>query len=53
MLKEIKYPILEGKIDGTPFHSSQYSVLPEIYVQNASLEIAWTKVPFSEQYYLR
>ena len=27
-----------------PWHSSQYQTLPEIYVQNASLEIAWTKV---------
>ncbi len=27
-----------------PWHSSQYPSLPEIYVQNASLEIAWTNV---------
>lgn len=27
-----------------PWHSSQYPTLPEIYVQNASLEIAWTRV---------
>ena len=27
-----------------PWHSSQYPSLPEIFVQNASLEIAWTKV---------
>lgn len=27
-----------------PWHSSQYQSLPEIYVQNASLEIAWTRV---------
>lgn len=27
-----------------PWHSSQYPSLPEIYVQNASLEIAWTRV---------
>ena len=40
------YPIFKGKIEDTPYHSSQYSVLPEIYVQNASLEIAWAKVPF-------
>ena len=25
-----------------PWHSSQYPTLPEVYVQNASLEIAWT-----------
>ena len=27
-----------------PWHSSQYPSLPEIFVQNASLEIAWTRV---------
>ena len=26
-----------------PWHSSQYKTLPKVYVQNASLEIAWTK----------
>jgi CMP-N-acetylneuraminic acid synthetase len=31
-----------------PWHSSQYQSLPEVYVQNASLEIAWTKVVFEE-----
>jgi CMP-N,N'-diacetyllegionaminic acid synthase len=29
-----------------PWHSSQYPSLPEVYVQNASLEIAWTRVVF-------
>src|SRR3989304_5640571 len=29
-----------------PWHSSQYQTLPEVYVQNASLEIAWTRVVF-------
>ena len=29
-----------------PWHSSQYQSLPEVYVQNASLEIAWSKVVF-------
>ena len=29
-----------------PWHSSQYQSLPEIYAQNASLEIAWSKVVF-------
>lgn len=29
-----------------PWHSSQYPALPEVYVQNASLEIAWTRVVF-------
>jgi len=29
-----------------PWHSSQYPALPEVYVQNASLEIAWARVVF-------
>ena len=32
-----------------PWHSSQYPTLPEIYVQNASLEIAWTRVVFEDR----
>ena len=27
-----------------PWHSSQYAALPPVYVQNASLEIAWSRV---------
>jgi N-acylneuraminate cytidylyltransferase len=27
-----------------PFHSRQYAALPPVYVQNSSLEIAWTRV---------
>lgn len=29
-----------------PWHSSQYPTLPEVYVQNASLEVAWSRVVF-------
>ncbi len=32
-----------------PWHSSQYPSLPEVYVQNASLEIARTRVVFEEK----
>ena len=32
-----------------PWHSSQYQSLPEVYVQNASLEIAWSRVVFNER----
>jgi CMP-N,N'-diacetyllegionaminic acid synthase len=32
-----------------PWHSSQYPSLPEVYVQNASLEIAWTRVVFEQR----
>lgn len=34
-------PIMPLKNENTPWHSSQFNSLPEIYVQNASLEIAW------------
>tara|TARA_Y100001960_G_C14682173_1_gene831812 strand:- start:460 stop:1251 length:792 start_codon:yes stop_codon:yes gene_type:complete len=37
-------PILPYELDGTPWHSNQYAALPTIYVQNASLEIAWSRV---------
>lgn len=37
-------PIMDGTNNGQPFHSSQYTALPKIYVQNASLEIAHSYV---------
>ncbi len=41
-------PVIENpNPDDTPWHSKQYAALPEVYVQNASLEIAWTGVPLS------
>jgi N-acylneuraminate cytidylyltransferase len=33
---------------GVPWHSTPYQSLPEVYVQNASLEIAWTRVVFED-----
>jgi N-acylneuraminate cytidylyltransferase len=30
--------------DGVPLHSTQYAALPQVYVQNSALEIAWTRV---------
>ena len=39
-------PILNGHIDGVPWHSCQYSSLPSVYVQNASLEIARTRMMY-------
>ena len=38
-------PLISGKVDKTPYHSSQYAALPEVYAQDASLEIAWSEVP--------
>lgn len=32
-----------------PWHSSQYASLPEVYVQNASLEIAWARVVWEDR----
>lgn len=37
-------PLMKETLNGVPFHSCQMAALPEIYVQNASLEIAWTRV---------
>jgi len=37
-------PVMPFTIDATPWHSSQYGALPEIYAQDASLEIAWTRI---------
>jgi N-acylneuraminate cytidylyltransferase len=38
------HPLLPLGPADRPWHSSQYQALPPIYVQNASLEIAWTRV---------
>lgn len=32
-----------------PWHSSQYQALPVVYVQNASLEIAWSRVVYESR----
>jgi N-acylneuraminate cytidylyltransferase len=37
-------PVMPFTIDKTPWHSNQYAALPEIYVQDASLEIAWSRI---------
>jgi N-acylneuraminate cytidylyltransferase len=39
-------PLLPSTPTEQPWHSSQYQSLPEVYVQNASLEIAWSRVVF-------
>jgi N-acylneuraminate cytidylyltransferase len=39
-------PLLPLGPEALPWHSSQYQALPEVYVQNASLEIAWTRVVY-------
>ena len=39
-------PVLPFANGAHPWHSSQYQALPEVHVQNASLEMAWTRVVF-------
>lgn len=49
---EVMNPLLKGnepslpkKPEGNaPWHSTPYQALPEVYIQNASLEIAWCRV---------
>jgi N-acylneuraminate cytidylyltransferase len=40
-------PLLPLSPPEQPWHSSQYQSLPEVFVQNASLEIAWVQVVFN------
>ena len=42
-------PLLPLSPPEQPWHSSQYPSLPEVYIQNASLEIAWTRVVLKER----
>ncbi len=39
----------EGGPADQPWHSTPYQALPPVYVQNASLEIAWTRVVFERR----
>jgi CMP-N,N'-diacetyllegionaminic acid synthase len=42
-------PIMPFGPEQQPWHSSQYESLPAVYVQNASLEIAWSRVALEER----
>ncbi|MDO8753452.1 MAG: acylneuraminate cytidylyltransferase family protein [Anaerolineales bacterium] len=41
-------PLLTMDPAEQPWHSTPYQALPEVYSQNASLEIAWTRVVFDQ-----
>ena len=41
-------PLLDGGPVNPPWHSMAYQSLPEVLIQNASLEIAWTRVPLED-----
>ena len=38
------FPLMPFGPEAQPWHSTPYQALPLVYVQNASLEIAWTRV---------
>ena len=38
------FPLLPSSNGAQPWHSTPYQALPVVYVQNASLEIAWTRL---------
>jgi CMP-N,N'-diacetyllegionaminic acid synthase len=42
-------PIMPFGPEQQPWHSSQYGSLPAVYVQNASLEIAWSRVALEDR----
>jgi N-acylneuraminate cytidylyltransferase len=41
---DIITPLLPFSIEGVPWHSNQKAALPDIFIQNASLEMAWSRV---------
>lgn len=41
-------PVMPFTNGSTPWHSSQYAALPEIYAQDASLEIAWSRIALDQ-----
>ena len=46
---ELAGPKPQSGEGGQPWHSTPYQALPLVYVQNASLEIAWTRVVFERR----
>ena len=41
---DLMRPLLDQTPGEVPTHSRQYKSLPEVYAQNSSLEIAWTRI---------
>ena len=46
---ELMRPLLPQTPGEVPMHSRQYKSLPEVYVQNSSLEIAWTRITANDE----
>lgn len=45
---ELMRPLLDDGGVNPPWHSTPYQALPVVYTQNASLEMAWTRVPLEQ-----
>ncbi len=43
---KLMYPLVPLTPAEQPWHSSQYAALPDVFVQNASLEMAWARVVY-------
>ncbi len=43
------FPLLPFGPAEQPWHSTPYQALPEVFTQNASLEMAWTRVVFEDR----
>jgi CMP-N,N'-diacetyllegionaminic acid synthase len=41
---DLMHPLLDQPAQGVPLHSMQYQALPQVHVQNSSLELAWSRV---------
>jgi len=41
------HPLMPLQLDGVPWHSNQYAKLPLVFAQDASLEMAWSRVALS------
>jgi CMP-N,N'-diacetyllegionaminic acid synthase len=46
---DLMRPLLEQAPGEVPTHSRQYKSLPEVFVQNSSLEIAWTRITAEDE----
>lgn len=42
-------PLMPFEINGVPWHSNQSASLPDVFVQNACLEMAWSDVVFGQK----
>ena len=46
---ETMTPLMPLSPEEQPWHSTQFAALPTVYVQNASLEIAWVRCALTQR----